>query len=165
VFVDRINTHLIPLMMYMPAGTQYIHRGSSKKKHGAYALTGKRQDQIAESFSNNEFQHLIATDAFRAGVDVPNIRVVVQAAGGSSKIEVLQEALRGSRTLKEEDRERFGVTPKTHFCLIDFVDQHDDSLMGMTQKRIKYYRDQKWQINFVKHPREIDWYRYEKSLL
>jgi len=148
---------LVDLYKYLPVGTKYLHRESSKANVGSFALSNKQQKEIAESFANNEFQFLLATDAFRAGVDIPNCRVVIQGAGGSSKVEVLQEALRGSRILTAEQREKHNLTEKTHFILIDFMDNHDDALFGMAEKRIKYYEEQGWQINIVDDPKQINW--------
>lgn len=157
VFIDHVKDHLIPMYKYMPKETKYLHRETSKKSVGTFALTPKQQNKTIEEFSNNEFQTLIASDAFRAGVDIPNCRVVVQASGGSSKVEVLQEAYRGSRILTEEQREKFGLPEKTHFVLVDFMDNHDSTLEAMAKKRMKYYEEQGWTIRIVDRPEEITW--------
>lgn len=160
VFVDHIENHLIPLMKEMPLGTKYLHRGTTKRQFGDYALTNKQQSDIAAEFQDNGFQFLVATDAFRAGVDIPNCRVVVQGAGGTSEVEILQEAYRGSRVLRDAHRERLGVEPKTHFVLIDFLDQHDHTLEGMSMKRMEIYKKQGWTIRTVDSIDEIDWYAH-----
>jgi superfamily II DNA or RNA helicase len=160
IFVDHVKDHLIPLYKYLPQDTKYLHRESSKKAVGSFALSNRQQRETADSFSKNEFQFLVATDAFRAGVDIPNCRVVIQAAGGSSKVEVLQEALRGSRILTEEQQANYNLPPKTHFVLIDFMDNHDAALKGMAEKRIKYYEEQGWKIHKIDHPSEINWSYY-----
>jgi len=162
IFIDHVKDHLIPLYKYMPKETRYLHRESSKKNVGAFALTPKQQSKTIEEFSNNEFQMLIASDAFRAGVDIPNCRVVVQASGGSSKVEVLQEAYRGSRILTEEQMKRFDLPPKTHFVLVDFMDNHDPVLEGMAKKRITYYEEQGWTVKTVDDPQQIAWLNYSK---
>jgi superfamily II DNA or RNA helicase len=162
VFIDHVKDHLVPLYKYMPKDTKFLHRESSKKNVGAFALSPKQQTKAIEEFSNNEFQILIASDAFRAGVDIPNCRVVVQASGGSSKVEVLQEAYRGSRILTEEQMKRFDLPPKTHFVLVDFMDNHDATLEGMAKKRIKYYEEQGWTVKIVDNPQQIDWYNHKK---
>ena len=164
IFVDHVKDHLIPLYKYLPTETKYLHRESSKKSVGSFALTEKEQRKISESFANNEFQYLIATDAFRAGVDIPNCRVVVQASGGSSKVEVLQEALRGSRILPEETRAKYGLTPKTHFMLVDLMDNHDPVLEGMAKKRIQYYKEQGWKVHTVDSVDQIDWFQDKTNL-
>lgn len=164
IFVDHIQDHLVELYKLMPQDTKFIHRGTSKKDLGIYALSAKQQDEIIKEFTNGDFQFLIGTDAFRAGVDIPQLRVVVQAASGSSEIEVIQEALRGSRTLSKERQEALGVKEKTHFVLIDFLDNHDDTLASMAQKRMEHYRKQGWSIKMVKNPEEIDWYDYQHKL-
>ena len=163
VFVDHISDHLVELYKVMPTGTKYIHRGTSKKEFGTYALTKKQQDEIIDDFSDGKTRTLIATDAFRAGVDIPQLRVVVQAASGSSEIEVIQEELRGSRPLPEKRRESLGVEEKTHFVLVDFLDNHDDVLAGMAQKRMAYYKKQGWTVKIVKKPEDIDWKAFENN--
>ena len=165
LFVDHVKDHLIPLYKYLPKETKYLHRESSKKAVGSFALTNKQQKTTAEEFANNEFQYLMATDAFRAGVDIPNCRVVIQAAGGSSKVEVLQEALRGSRILTEEQRNKFNLSEKTHFILIDLMDNHDEVLNGMAKKRIQYYREQGWKIHTVDSVSEIDWHQKNHKII
>lgn len=157
-FVDKVEDHLMELYKYMPAGTKFLHRKSDKKKIGIFSLTPKQQDEIVTSFTNNEFQHLIATDAFRAGVDIPQLRVVVQGAGGSSKVEVIQEALRGSRVLTQAYKDKLGIEEnKTHFVLVDFLDNHSETLQNMAEKRMEYYRDEGWEIRIVDSPQQIDW--------
>jgi superfamily II DNA or RNA helicase len=161
VFIDHVKDHLIPMYKYMPKETKYLHRESSKKSVGAFALSAKQQNKTIEEFSNNEFKILIASDAFRAGVDIPNCRVVVQASGGSSKVEVLQEAYRGSRILTKEQQEKFSLPDKTHFVLVDFMDNHDPTLEGMAKKRIKYYEEQGWTIKTVERPEDITWEKFK----
>ena len=166
LFVDHVKDHLVPLMKYLPKGTKYVHRESDKKKVGAFALTAKQQDKNIEEFANNEFKLLVATDCLRAGVDFPNCRVIIQASGGSSKVEVLQEALRGSRILTEEQRNKFGLQEKTHFVLIDFWDDHDEALNTMAKRRVEYYREQGWTIRSINDVSEIVWQDTgEKKLL
>jgi superfamily II DNA or RNA helicase len=160
VFIDHVKDHLIPMFKYMPSDTKFLHRESSKKNVGSFALSAKQQNKIIEEFSNNEFKILIASDAFRAGVDIPNCRVVVQASGGSSKVEVLQEAYRASRIITEENLQKFNLPPKTHFVLVDFMDNHDPTLEGMAKKRMKYYEEQGWTVKIVNRPEEITWNTY-----
>jgi superfamily II DNA or RNA helicase len=161
IFVEHIQDHLTKLHEYMPLGTKFIHRNSSKTQIGNFALTAKQQDTIVNEFSNNNFQFLIATDAFRAGVDIPHLRVVIQASSGSSKVEILQEALRGSRTLPEDRRIQLDVDKKTHFVLIDFLDEHDPKLYNMAINRRKIYEEQGWKIHVVDSPKDIDWKAYK----
>lgn len=157
-FVDHVEDHLISLYKLMPPHTKFIHRDSDKKRLGAFALTSKQQNEVIDEFSNNKFQHLIATDAFRAGVDIPHLRVVIQAAGGCSKVEVLQEAFRGSRTLTEEYKKKLNISEdKTHFILVDFLDEHDDMLHNMALKRMEYYKEQGWEVREVNSVKDINW--------
>lgn len=165
VFVDHVMDHLVKVHKEMPSGTKFLHRESSKKKAGSYALTKGQQNKAVAAFQENEAQFLIATDAFRAGVDIPNCRVVVQGAGGSSEIEILQEAYRASRILPENSRERLDVSAKTHAVVIDFLDSHDSTLEGMSNKRMEIYRKEGWKIKIVNEPKEIDWNDFQKDIL
>ena len=148
----------------MPKDVKFLHRESSKKNVGSFALSNKQQNEIIQDFSDNKFKVLIASDAFRAGVDIPNCRVVVQATGGSSKVEVLQEAYRGSRILTQEYMDRFNLPPKTHFVLIDFMDNHDSVLENMAAKRIKYYKEQGWSVKTIDSVEQINWNNYEQTI-
>jgi superfamily II DNA or RNA helicase len=160
VFVDHIEDHLVSLHKEMPTGTRFVHRGESKAELGKFALTPKQQREVSKDFQANKFQFLLATDAFRSGVDIPNCRVVIQASGGSSEIEVLQEAFRGARLLPEALQEELRAEDKTHMVLIDFLDQHDPALENMSYKRMEIYRKQGWEIHEVDTPEEIDWERF-----
>jgi superfamily II DNA or RNA helicase len=155
-FVDHVADHLVEVAKYMPTETKWMHRSSSKKESGKFALTTKQQNQVMDSFANNEFRLLIATDCLRAGVSVDNVRCVIQCSGGTSEVELLQEAYRGSRIMTEATQAKLGVSPKTHFVLIDFDDQHDNILANMSKARRKIYAEQGWTIRDVKSVDEID---------
>jgi superfamily II DNA or RNA helicase len=156
IFVDHIEDHLIPLHKELPAGTKFIHRNSDKAL-GDYTMTPKQQKAVIAEYQQNDVQFLMATDAFRAGVDIPNCRVVIQASGGTSEVELLQEAYRGSRILTDRQLRALGVEQKTHMVLIDFLDLHEPALESMSRKRMEIYRKQGWSIHEVNSPDEIDW--------
>jgi superfamily II DNA or RNA helicase len=145
-FVDHIADHLIPLYNFMPSGTNYVHRGQGKE-FGAFSLNVKTQDKNLNDFREGKYQHLIATDALKAGCDLPEIRVVIQASGGTSEVEILQEAYRGARTAPD----------KEGFFLIDFLDNHNETLENMAMKRMAIYEKQGWKVKIVNTPKEIDW--------
>jgi hypothetical protein len=79
-------------------------------------------------------------------------------------VEVLQEALRGSRILPEETQAKYGLTPKTHFILVDLMDNHDPVLEGMAKKRIQYYKEQGWKVYTVDSVDQIDWHQNKTTL-
>lgn len=146
VFVDHITDHLVPLYEHMPEGTLYVHRGQGKE-FGAFSLTAKQQDKNLKDFRDNKYQFLIGTDCLRAGYDLPQLRVVVQASGGTSEVEILQEAYRCAR-----------IHPgKNHAVLVDFMDSHDTVLENMSLKRREIYRKQGWNIIDVEDPKDIVW--------
>ena len=147
VFVDHIIDHLIPLYNHMPQGTTFVHRGQDKEEFGSFALNPKKQDQNLEDFRANKYQFLLATDCLRAGADIPQIKVVVQASGGTSEVEILQEAYRAARLAPD----------KTHAVIIDFQDNHDDTLNNMAAKRKAIYKKQGWRIKEVDSVKDIVW--------
>jgi len=155
VFVDHIEDHLVKLYKYMPNGTKFFHRGSKKKALGGFALSDKEQKVVIQDFRDQKFQYLIATDCARAGVDLPNLKVVVQASGGTSQVELLQEAFRGART----------APGKEFFVLIDIMDCHDGTLENMSLKRRDIYKSQGWVIKEVDSPKDIDWNSYNAPIL
>jgi superfamily II DNA or RNA helicase len=156
VFVDHVADHMREVYKFMPAGSKYIHRNASKKQVGSFALSPKEQKQVMQDFKDNKFRHLLSSDLGRAGLDVVNVRCVVQGSGGCSVVELTQEAGRGSRIIPEARRLELGVSPKTHFVLIDFKDNHDDVLANMSNARRKIYTQLGWTIKDVKSVDEID---------
>ena len=147
IFVEHIDDHLIPLHKMLPTSTKFLHRNSDKASIGSYALTNKQQNQVMSDFKEGKFQYLLLTDCGKAGIDVPNCKVIVQVSGGTSEVELLQEAFRGART----------HPGKTHFVLVDFMDNHDYTLRNMSEARWKIYEKQGWKIKVVNDPKEIDW--------
>ena len=163
IFVDHIADHLVNLHKYLPQGTKFIHRASSKKKVGKYALTVKEQRNVIQDFKSGNFQYLVATDCLGVGFDAVDCRVVIQGSSGSSEVEILQEAFRGSRVIPKEQQGPLGE--KTHAILIDFLDNHDETLRNMAEKRKQIYKKQGWLIRVVDKPEDIDWHSYKKAEL
>jgi superfamily II DNA or RNA helicase len=161
IFIDQIKQHLRNLLNFLPEGTKCVHRNSDKEDIKEFALSPKDQARNIQDFVDNKFQYLCSSDVLRAGFDSVNCRVVVQATGGSSVIEVIQEALRGSRVLPEERRLELGVTPKTHFVLIDIWDSHNSKLEAMSEKRREYYLKQGWIVKTVDKVEDINWNKYD----
>lgn len=157
IFVDQIKQHLIKLFPYMPEGTEYVHRNASAKKINDFAMSTKEQDKTIQDYIHNKTQYLIATDALKAGVNLVNTRVLVQASGGSSRTEILQEAFRCSRVLPKELQETLGVDEKTHSVIIDIYDNHDEALENMSKKRYEYYASQGWDVSIVDNIEQINW--------
>lgn len=161
VFVDHVRDHLPNVVKSMPHGTRWLHRTSSKKEVGAFALTPKQQKTTLQEFADGEFKYIVVTDMARAGVSVDNVRCVIQASGGTSEVEILQEFGRGSRIITDEVLKARNLEPKTHCVLIDFKDNHDYTLAAMSNKRRKIYLEQGWTVVDVKTPQEIDWNYYK----
>jgi superfamily II DNA or RNA helicase len=68
------------------------------------------------------------------GLDLPDVRVGINAAGGKSRIKTLQKLGRGLRR-----DERIG---KVHLDWVDFIDFHNDYLLQHSQQRLADYEQQ-----------------------
>lgn len=156
-FVNYVDKHLTHLHPYMPAGTGFLHRDSDKKKLEKYALTPKEQKEVIHDYLKGKFPHLIATNAFKQGIDIPNLRVLIQASGGSSEVEITQESGRVTRILPEELRKELGVTKKTHGVVVDIYDRHDSQLQSMSEARLKIYKNLGYEVHLVDSPDQIKW--------
>lgn len=81
-------------------------------------LTGKEDSETREQalklFKEGVIRILIATSILDEGVDVPCIDVLILAAGGKSKIRLLQRVGRGLRSGK--DKKRLLVVDFANFC-------------------------------------------------
>ena len=89
-----------------------------KKNPTVRFLTGKEdgeaREEAYEAFTKRELQCLIVTAIMDKGVDVPNIDVLVFAAGGKAKIRTLQRAGRGLRN--GEGKDRLFIVDFANFC-------------------------------------------------
>lgn len=87
----------------------------------AVAVNGKRMgvsecNRAVKQLVRGDVEVLVSTPLFRQGVDIPEVRTVINAAGGMSVIDVIQKVGRGSRR-----HQRDGST-KDHFDVVDFWD-------------------------------------------
>jgi superfamily II DNA or RNA helicase len=83
-----------------------------------------------EDFQNQTIKCLIATSILDEGVDIPNIDVLILAAGGKSKIRLLQRAGRGLRTDEGKDR----------LLIIDFANFTHKYLLKHSLQRLQTYK-------------------------
>jgi len=157
VFVEQVKNHLLWLHPHLPEGTKWVHRDSDKDQVGSFALTAKQQDTTIASFMKNEFQVLVGSSCIEAGVDAPNVRVVVPAQGGSSAVGIPQKVGRASRILTEEKRSELGVGPKSHCIVLDVYDDHCQTLENMSNNRKKIYESMGFKVFVINHHSEIKW--------
>jgi len=87
----------------------------------------------------NKFDAIVCTTIFNAGVDIPQLRTVCLAAGGKSKVALLQKLGRGLRRSVSKDK----VT------IIDFWDTSAKILEKHSKERAKVWLNEGFTINKV----------------
>ena len=91
-------------------------------KHAGAVRTEARKD-----FRTGALEVLIATPIFDEGVDLPELDVIVLAAGGKSAVRLLQRIGRSLR-----------LSPgKTHAMIHDFLDSGNRYTLGHSMGRLK----------------------------
>jgi superfamily II DNA or RNA helicase len=78
---------------------------------------------------------IVSSAVLRQGIDVPELRTVVNLSAGRSVIDVLQKLGRGSRV----ERDAAGNAVKTSFELVDFYDISSEWLEDHAKKRRRAY--------------------------
>jgi len=88
---------------------------------------------------------LICSKIFNKGVDIPNIRSGINAAGMKGKIPTVQKAGRVMRVGES----------KTAFVFFDFIDTHHATLLKHSRKRYRQYTREGMNVRIVQSLREI----------
>jgi len=70
-----------------------------------------KADQMVRDLCNGVVGTLVSTPIYRQGIDIPQIKTVINAAGGKATIDVIQKVGRGSRILQPDGsrKETFSV--------------------------------------------------------
>lgn len=95
------------------------------------APPGVRREAIRR-LNNGDEELLVATNIFNEGVDIPELRSVVIAAGGASPIQALQRIGRGMRKTDSKDR----------FHVFDVKDTGQRWMEKHAQARVRAYRSE-----------------------
>ena len=82
---------------------------------------------------------LLCTPIFSAGINVPNMDILILAAGGKSHIQLLQRVGRGLRVSKG----------KQYLYVYDFIDAGNKFLFKHSQTRLEIYREQGFKVELV----------------
>lgn len=93
--------------------------------------SSKDRAKLLADLQSGKIKHIIATTVFDEGVDLDQLRTIILAGGGKSKVAMLQRMGRGLRK----------ATGKQKFTLIDF----DDSANGRIMKRHSDARRKVWE--------------------
>lgn len=83
---------------------------------------------------------LVATTIFNEGIDIPDLRAVVIAAGGASAIQTLQRIGRGMRRTEDKDT----------FYVYDIADKGHPWTTRHTQSRASAYRSEGHEVTTIK---------------
>jgi len=88
------------------------------------------RERHLEALRSGKIKAIVATSVFDEGVDVPQLRTVINAAGGKSTIQAIQRLGRAVRKLPG----------KTDFTFHDFIDDGNDWLRRHTRLRAETYQ-------------------------
>lgn len=102
----------------------------------AILLSGDNDSEERESaikkFKNEESRIIIASNIFKQGISINNIRMLINISGGKSKIEVLQKI---GRALRKHPGKEVAI-------IYDFLDKGNDFTYRHSLQRMKLYKDQ-----------------------
>jgi len=122
VFVRRI-----------PHGQELANLARKRGLNVAYVDGSKDTSQrrkAVEDLGNGRLDFVVATKVFTEGVNVPELRCVINGAGGKSVIEALQQVGRGTRT----------TSTKTSFRVYEIGDKGERMLHDHARERLRAYR-------------------------
>lgn len=94
--------------------------------------TAERREEVKEKFNKEGGFVLIASPIFDEGVDIPEINVLIHAAGGKSEVKTIQKTGRGLRLKKDNEK----------LIVYDFNDRNTKFLKQHSKKRIKTYKQE-----------------------
>ncbi len=104
-----------------------IIKGSSSSEERA---------QMIADLQSLKIKHIIATVVFDDGLDLPELRSIIMAGGGKSKVAMLQRIGRGLRIAKG----------KKEFVLVDFKDSSGHILKRHSKQRRETWEDEGFEI-------------------
>jgi len=99
----------------------------------------KQREAALERLVRGDIDYIVCSDVFVLGIDVPELRSVVNAAAGKSTIQALQRIGRGSRVT--EDKKTFEV--------YDIFDIGVDNLHNHAQARRREYKREGYEVREV----------------
>jgi len=102
--------------------------------HGKHSSWKRRETM--EAANRGDVDAVVCTVVFQKGIDIPELRSVVNAAAGRSAIASLQRLGRGMRNTPSKDE----------FELWDIADEGDPMLEKHSRTREKTYRDEGYEV-------------------
>jgi len=106
----------------------YITENTSKNVEFIQGATKNRQE-ILDWFEHGDLDVLISTNILNEGISLKEIRILVNASGGKSKVENLQKIGRGTR-IKQDKKE---------VIVYDFLDLGNKFTQKHSKERMKIY--------------------------
>lgn len=100
------------------------------------ADSGLKRREYVTQMRAGKINAVIATTVFDEGVDIPELRAIILAGGGKSKIKALQRVGRGLRLAKH----------KNVVEVIDFWDEHHPILKRHSRERLKYWEGEGFEV-------------------
>lgn len=128
VFVQRLQHGLILKKLAEKAGLTVDFVNGDKD--------ARQRDQAIKRLSMARTDFIIATDVFNEGVNIPDLRSVILAAGGKSVSKVLQQI---GRALRKADG-------KTEATIVDIADQGNDWLAKHAAARVAACRREGYEV-------------------
>ena len=113
-------------------------RVKTKFIHGTHSTA--QRDATVERLVRGDLEVLVVSTIFDVGVDIPELRTLINAAGGKSAIAAIQKVGRGMRR----------ADGKTEVKVYDFNDEGNNWLERHTRQRIKSYVTEGYKTIVVK---------------
>lgn len=98
--------------------------------------TTEQREKVFDAIKSGQLKILIGTKIMDAGIDIPNLRVFIECAAGKSYITLLQRIGRMLRTMPN----------KQDVIIFDFYDETADLLNKHARERIKYYKQEGFEV-------------------
>lgn len=99
------------------------------------------REEVLARVKSGEIKILLATKIFDAGIDVPNLKYFLSVSGGKSFVQNIQRIGRLLRTSDKEGQIKHEV------WIFDILDRNSQYLFEQGQQRIKYYKEQEFEIS------------------
>lgn len=107
-------------------------------------ISQQKRLKYYDNFKSKDCMCLIASGIYDDSVDVPDIEVLINAAGGKSAIATKQKLGRGLRNPGGKQ-----------LLMVDFWDRHHNILFKHSKKRKKNYESEGFKVFKVKSPSEL----------
>jgi superfamily II DNA or RNA helicase len=123
------HAHAYSLIKYKPEELSHL---TTEIVHGET----KGREAIFKRFNEGKIDVLIASMIIRRGKNLPRIKVLINAAGGTSEANVLQILGRALRSHKS----------KKKVYVLDFYDEGGAYICKHSKRRLRFYQKQKFEV-------------------